>query len=375
MTMYFKKELCLFFLFGLTTSACSTDFVFESQGMKLKLEPVVQELVIPWAFAFLPDGGLLITEKEGRILWHKKNTPIDEWVEVSGVPQVYDGGQGGLMDLVLHPQFQETPWVYLTYSIEEENKQRTTRVSRALWDQGKLKNLEILFTAKPGFTTRRHFGCRLVFDHQGYIFFAVGDRAHRDLAQSLSTHNGKVFRLYEDGRIPQDNPFYNHKDAMKEIWSYGHRNPQGIVIKKGELWINEHGPRGGDEINKIDKGKNYGWPLATYGKEYIGGSIGQGTSLPGMEGPKKYYIPSIAPSSMMYYDGDLYPKWKNSFFSGALVLRHLNRVFGENLSQEERLLESLNKRVRDIRLGPKGFIYVAVEDGAVFKIVPLLEKL
>ena len=338
--------------------------VFESQGMKLTLKTVVQDLKIPWGFTFLPDGGILITEKEGKILWHKKGTPPHQVIEVSGVPKIYDGGQGGLMDIALHPQFKKTPWVYFTYSIKEKNK-KTTRVSRALWDQGHLKNLEVLFTAKPYYSSIIHFGSRLVFDSKGYLFFTVGDRRNRDLAQNTHTHNGKVHRIFDNGKIPKDNPFKN-----SSIWSYGHRNPQGITLRKDQVWINEHGPRGGDEINLIQKGKNYGWPIVTYGKEYIGGKIGEGTSKSGMEKPKKYYIPSIAPSSLTYYSGKRYPRWTDSFFSGALVLKHLNRVSATNFSKEERLLKSLNKRVRDVRVSPDGTIYVSVESGAILKIVP-----
>ena len=341
----------------------------EDQEKNYKLEVIVTGLDIPWALAFLPNGDHLITEKEGRILWHKKTDPPQKVTEVQGVPEVYDGGQGGLMDLVLHPEFKTKPWVYLTYSISKNGK-KTTRVSRALWNNGVLTNLQVLFTAEPWFRRSLHFGSRLVFDSKGYMFFTVGDRGNRDLAQILSTHNGKIMRLHTDGRVPQDNPFSSHKNAMKEIWSYGHRNPQGLVFKGEELWTHEHGPRGGDEINFIQKGKNYGWPIVTYGKEYIGGSIGEGFTKKGMEDPKKYYIPSIAPCGMAYYQGNLFPKWQNSFFIGSLVLRHLNRVSVENFSEEERLFQQLNKRVRDVRVGPDGFIYFSVENGAIYRITP-----
>ena len=369
----FKKRMLIFFLLKFTAffSACSFDSAgaeknktFESGGMKLKIETVVEGLDIPWAFVFLPEGGLLITEKDGRILWHKKNASSKKLILVSGVPEVYDGGQGGLMDLVLHPDFKKQPWLYLTYSVKEKQG-KTTKLARALWDQGSLKNFSVLFTAEPFYPANIHFGSRVVFDKKGYMFFTVGDRRQRKLAQSTKTHNGKVFRLFDDGKIPPDNPF---KDSP--IWSYGHRNAQGIALRKDEVWINEHGPRGGDEMNKIKKGQNYGWPVVTYGKEYIGGRIGEGYTKAGMEDPVKYYVPSIAPSSLAYYDGDLFPAWKDSFFSGALALRHLNRVSAEDLSKEERLLAFLNKRVRDVRVGPEGYIYVAVENGAILKITP-----
>jgi len=359
----------LFFLIFYTTLACSEARSGETVNSESKLEVIVTNLTIPWALAFLPSGDHLITEKEGKILWHKKTDPPGKFTEVRGVPEVYEGGQGGLMDLVLHPKFQTTPWVYLTYSISKNGK-KTTRVSRALWKNGVLENFQVLFTAQPWFRQNLHFGSRLVFDSKGYMFFTVGDRGNRDLAQNLSTHNGKVLRLHADGSIPEDNPFISHNNSMMEIWSYGHRNPQGLVFKGKVLWAHEHGPRGGDEINMIQKGKNYGWPVVTYGKEYIGGSIGEGFTKAGMEDPKKYYIPSIAPCGMAYYNGNLFSKWKNSFFIGSLVLRHLNRVSVDDFSEEERLLNTLGKRVRDVRVGPDDFIYFAVEEGAIYRIIP-----
>jgi len=355
-----------FILLSLIFYACSSSSNSEKET---RIEPVVTNLKIPWALAFLPNGDHLITEKEGKILWHKKEDPPHQFTEVQGVPEVYDGGQGGLMDLVLHPDFQKTPWIYLTYSISKDGK-RTTRVSRALWNNGALQKLQVLFTAQPWFKRNIHFGSRLAFDSKGYMFFTVGDRGNRDLAQDLSTHNGKVLRLHADGSVPEDNPFVSRKKAMKEIWSYGHRNPQGLVFKGEELWAHEHGPRGGDEINLIQKGKNYGWPVVTYGKEYIGGSIGEGFTKKGMEDPKKYYTPSIAPCGMAYYNGSLFPMWENSFFIGSLVLLHLNRVSAQDFSDEDRLLLTLGKRFRDVRVGPDGFIYFSVEDGAIYRITP-----
>ena len=352
--------------FGVYGSWADGDLVFESHGVKLKAEVVMEGLEIPWSFAFLPDGGILVTEKDGRILWKKASDPPSKRTLVQGVPEVYDGGQGGLMDIVLHPQFSVQPYVYLTYSISQKRK-KTTRVSRALWANGRLKNPEVLFTARPFYTTSHHFGSRLVFDQKGFIFFSVGDRGKRDLAQSLKTHNGKIIRLHDDGRIPKDNPF--QAPFLREIWSYGHRNPQGLVMRKNELWLNEHGPRGGDEINRVHKGKNYGWPVVTYGKEYIGGKIGEGFSKKGMEDSHKHYIPSIAPSGMAYYEGKSFSFWRDSFFIGSLVLTHLNRVFVQDFSKEERLLGFLGKRVRDVRLGPDGYIYLSVEQGELLKII------
>ena len=359
-----KIILCLFMFFVVCSACAEKTQVFESMGMKLKIETVVQGLDIPWAFVFLPSGDLLITEKEGRILWWKKSAEVPSLQEIPHPLKIYDGGQGGLMDSVLHPQFKNNSYIYFTYSTQTE-KGRTTQVSRARWNKGSFKNWELLFTALPYYSANIHFGSRMVFDPEGYLFFTIGDRRNRDLAQSLRTHNGKVMRIFPDGKIPEDNPFKG-----SALFSFGHRNPQGISLRKGEVWINEHGPRGGDEINLIKKGMNYGWPVVTYGKEYIGGKIGEGVSKQGMEDPKKYYVPSIAPSSMAYYDGPLFPAWRDHFLSGSLVLRHLNIVSAKDFSKEERVLSFLNKRVRDVRVGPEGFIYLAVEDGAILRIVP-----
>ena len=227
-------RLILFCLIFYTTFACSQVKNSETIHSESKLEVIVTNLDIPWAFAFLPNGDHLITEKEGRILWHKKEDPPHKVTEVQGVPEVYDGGQGGLMDLVLHPDFKTTPWIYLTYSISKKGE-KTTRVSRALWNNGTLKNLQVLFTAQPWFNRNIHFGSRLVFNSKGYMFFTVGDRGNRQLAQDLSTHNGKVMRLHTDGKIPEDNPFASHNNSMKEIWSYGHRNPQGLVFQRRRI--------------------------------------------------------------------------------------------------------------------------------------------
>ena len=357
------KFICLFLLFSIHAQAKTNTFI--SQGMKIEVKTVVSDLDIPWGFEFLPNQDMLITEKEGKILWHKKGDPPHKKTLVTGVPEVYDGGQGGLMDITLHPNFKKTPWVYLTYSIKK-GRLKTTRVSRALWQNGHLKNLQILFTATPWFSKSIHFGSRLVFDRKGYIYFTVGDRYKRDLAQDIRTQNGVVIRLFENGKIPSDNPFKN-----SPVWSYGHRNPQGIAFVKNQLWINEHGPRGGDEINHILKGKNYGWPIVTYGKEYIGGSIGEGVTQAGKEDPKKYYIPSIAPSSLTYYNGNKYPQWKHSFFIGSLVYRNLHRVSVNNMNDEEQLLEFLNKRVREIQIGKDGLIYVGLEQGSIVVLNPI----
>ena len=340
-------------------SCAKENLIFEDKG--LKFQTVIQNLKIPWSIASW-GSNLLITEKDGRLLWYQIES--SQLTEVKGVPKVYSGGQGGLMDVVLHPNFQTHPWIYLTYSISTGRGKKTTRVSRALWNQGALKDLKVLFTAEPSLSRSIHFGSRLVFDSKGFIFFSVGDRGNRDRAQSLETHNGKIMRLHDDGRIPEDNPFEN-----SPIWSYGHRNPQGLTFKNDELWAHEHGPRGGDEINLIQKGKNYGWPIVTYGREYIGGKIGEGFSQQGMEDSKKHYIPSIAPSGMIYVSGEKYPQFQDSFLIGSLVFRRLHQVSSVNFSKEDIFLESLSKRVRSLHVDSSGFIYIGVENGSILKIL------
>lgn len=358
----FLKLTFLLSSFFCSIILAQTSHTFSVHNTSLKLEPVVSDLNVPWSFVFLPSGDMLITERKGRLLWYKKGSPTNQVSVVKGLMPVQPYGQGGLMDVVLHPQFKKNKLLYFTYSVRSKAGY-TTRVSKGQWNKGSLSQVEVLYTAQPYYKTGYHFGSRLVFDKKGYIFFSVGDRGNRDLAQSLNTDNGKIFRLHEDGSIPKDNPFGS------SIWSYGHRNIQGMVYVNGELWTHEHGPRGGDEINLIQKGKNYGWPIITYGEEYAGGKIGEGTFKKGWLNPKKYYTPSIAPSGMAYLSrSSIYPFWQNSFFIGSLVLIHLNRV-SKDFKTEERILQNIG-RVRDVRVGPDGLIYLSVDNKGIFRIVP-----
>lgn len=336
----------------------------------IRVKTLVQWLDEPWGMDFLPDGRLLLTEKPGRV---KLITP-GSWnpVEIGGVPQIANEGQGGLMDVLAHPRFSENGWIYFSYSVAVEGG-FTTRVSRARLQGHTLVDLEELFTALPAFGQRRHFGSRLLID-DGYLYITVGDRGNRELAQDLSTHNGKVIRLLEGGGIPADNPFVGQSGARAEVYSYGHRNPQGIARHpvNGSIWVSEHGPKGGDEINILRAGANYGWPVITYGEEYGGGKIGEGTHKPGMEQPLVYYTSSIGIADIDFYTGNTYPGWSNSLMVAALRLTRINRLEleGSGLGRETRLLGDLSMRIRDVQVGPDGLLYALADRSRLIRLEP-----
>ena len=287
---------------------------------------------------------------------------------------MYHQGQGGLLDIEVHPQFQTNQKIYLAYSITKDGK-HTTALASGVFKNNQIHSLENIFVARPWVDTSRHFGSRLAFDSNGFLYVTVGDRVNRKKAQKLDNHFGKTLRLTDQGHFVKDNPFVSVRGALPEIWSFGHRNAQGLFFhpQTKELWLHEHGPRGGDEINQVQKGKNYGWPVITYGREYWGPKIGKGTSKKGMEQPVKHYIPSIAPSGLMIYSGKQFQTWKHHFFSGALVLRHLNQIQIRNgrVSSEERLLSDLNFRIREVTEGPQGLIYLGVDEGKILRLKPL----
>ncbi|MEO1450577.1 MAG: PQQ-dependent sugar dehydrogenase, partial [Bacteroidota bacterium] len=295
--------------------------------------------------------------------------------KISGVPNVVAKGQGGLLDLALHPDFDTTPWVYISYSAPDGADKATTAVSRYKLKGDALVDGEEIFRASPGVKTRHHYGSRLTFDREGYLFITVGDRGRRDdHPQYLSNHCGKVHRIHDDGRIPADNPFITKAGAQKSIYSYGHRNPQGMALhpETGQIWAHEHGPRGGDELNRIQKGLNYGWPVISYGINYSGTTFTELTAQQGMEQPELYWVPSIAPSGMSFVAGDRYPGWKGDIMAGSLRFKYLNRIDmdGEIVVGEELLLKNIG-RVRNVQQGPDGYIYVAIEKpGAILRILP-----
>ncbi|MFT7050311.1 MAG: glucose/arabinose dehydrogenase [Psychroserpens sp.] len=333
-------------------------------------ELIVSELINPWSFVFLPDGSMLINEKEGKIVHFNNGVKID----IKGVPKVYNRGQGGLLDIKLHPKYEDNPWIYLTYSSSEgEEKGGHTALMRAKLSKDSLVETQVLYKATPNTTKGQHFGSRIVFDDDGYLFFTIGERGNRDEnPQDLTRDGGKVYRLYDDGTIPNDNPFITVENAKTAIYSYGHRNPQGMVIhpRTREIWTHEHGPKGGDEINIIKPGKNYGWPIITYGINYIGTKITDETSKPGMEDPLHYWTPSIAPSGMEFISSDKYPGWENNLLVGSLKFQYLDNCYIKDgkVVKEERLLNGLG-RVRSINQGPDGYIYVGIENLGIVKLI------
>ena len=349
--------------------------VFHSESLDYKLELVTDGLESPWGMAFLPDGGMLIADKNGKLY---SLSPDGKKSNLKGVPEVLYDGQGGLMDLELHPEFEENHWVYMSYSafMEKDGEDlATTAVARARLGDGELTELQVIFEAEPYLETRHHYGCRLEFDREGYLYFSVGDRGRRDEnPQSLENHCGKIHRLYDDGSIPPDNPFVNTPGALPSIYSYGHRNPQGVVMhpESGEIWTHEHGPRGGDEINIIRPGLNYGWPVISYGINYDGTVFTPYTEKEGMEQPLHYWVPSIAPCGMEFITGDRYPGWEGNLLAGSLKYEYLHmcHMDGDQVLQEEMLMKNIG-RVRDVKQSPDGYIYVAVEEpGVVYRIIP-----
>ena len=325
-------------------------------------ELVAEGFDLPWSLTFLDKETILISERAGAI--KTLNLHTKQTKSIDGVWELAFGGQGGLLDIARHPEYPKKPWLYATYSKPQKGGASTALARFQVKDQS-ITQFESLFVSNAVTSGGRHFGSRIAFDDQGYLFFTSGDRGERDWAQDLSNHAGTVIRLNDDGSVPPDNPFVEDASAQAEIWSYGHRNPQGLAFDSARqrLWLIEHGPRGGDEINVIKRGANYGWPVISYGKEYWGPiSVGEGTEKQGMEQPIKYYVPSIAPSSLLLHQGDLY--------AGALKLRHINHVRLNDAGQvisEARLFEDLEQRIRDLTTGPDGLIYFITDQGKLYR--------
>jgi glucose/arabinose dehydrogenase len=336
-----------------------------------EMELIFEDENIIWSIEFFEDNSILAAVKSGS-LFHYIN---GEKIEIGGLPEIYLRGQGGLMDIVLHPDFKENNWLYFSYASEDTGeKGGNTTISRAKLINNNLVDLEVLYKASPNTRKGQHFGGRLTFDNENYLYFSVGDRGNRDVyPQDINLDGGKIYRINDDGSIPSDNPFFNNPNAKKAIYSYGHRNPQGMFKHPitGKIWTNEHGPRGGDEINIIRKGKNYGWPKITYGINYSGTTITKNKSLPKMEQPLYYWLPSIAPSSFEYISSDIYPNWKGSLLAGALVFKYIERIGLKNdkVVYRSKIAENLG-RPRDIKQGPDGFVYVSIEGKGVYKILP-----
>lgn len=350
--------------------------IFKTEALTIKLDTVMSGIKIPWGMAFLPNGEMLVTERSGNIYRVTKNRKLQP---ITGGPEVVAQGQGGLLDIELHPNFQKNQLVYLSYSLGKKSDSgdiATTAVMRARLNGNVLEQQKNIFEALPYSKTRHHYGSRLEFDKNGFLYVTVGDRGnHFVFPQSLKSHAGKTHRIKDDGSIPADNPFVNTPDALPSIYSYGHRNQQGMVMhpETGLIWTNEHGPRGGDEINIEQKAKNYGWPAISFGINYNGTVLTEKTSMPGMEQPLLYWLPSIGPSGMAFVTGDRYKPWKGHLLVGSLRFRYLDlcTIKDNKVVKEEMLFKNIG-RVRDVRMGPDGYIYVAVENpGAIFRLIPV----
>jgi len=367
-----RSFLLLALLYPLAIHAQTAQIV-EQGNPRIRVEQLFSGLGVPWGMAFVGPRQMLVTERAGqaRLL----DLGSGSATILRGLPPILAEGQGGLLDVKPGPNFADDGWIFFTYS-KPHRGEAATALARARLDGARLVDWQGLLVTDSATSTRHHFGSRIAFDTQGHVYFGVGDRGERDAAQDLGNHQGAIIRLDLNGSLPADNPFAHSAGARAEIWSFGHRNPQGMAYdsQNRRLWSIEHGPRGGDEINLVLPGRNYGWPVISHGKEYWGPvSIGEGTSKPGMEQPYKVYIPSIAPGSLMLYQGDAFPEWRGNLFAGALKLRHLNRISlapdGEVLA-EERLLGDLDERIRALCEGPEGWIYLSTDSGRILRIRP-----
>ncbi|MGE0563089.1 MAG: PQQ-dependent sugar dehydrogenase [Pseudolabrys sp.] len=349
--------------------------VLRTQNGRIKVETVAKGLEHPWAIAFLPDGNMIVTERPGRIRVVTKDGVL--LPPLSGAPEVLARGQGGMLDIILDRNFAVSKTVYFCFAEPFEGGGRTALARARLDGLATLQDVKVIFRQLGPPSSGNHYGCRIVQMPDNNLLLAMGDHyGPRDEAQNLSNHLGKVVRIAPDGSVPKDNPFLGKLGARPEIWSYGHRNPQGAAINPatGEYWEIEHGPRGGDEINIPKAGKNYGWPVIGYGIDYSGAKIHEGTHKDGMEQPIHYWVPSIAPSGMAFYTGELFPKWKGNLFVGGLVSQMLARLEldGNKVVKEERLLDKFGERIRDVRQGPDGALYLATDssDGRILRITP-----
>ena len=339
-----------------------------SQG-PLRLTRVADGFDIPWALGFLPDGSFLVTERDGRLIYVQDGVKT----RIKGLPKVAADGQGGLLDVLVPRDFTRRREIFLTFS-KRQGRGAGTAVARAFWAAGetRVENVKVIFEAAPASATGRHFGSRLAEAPDGTLYVTLGERGQAESAQNLGQQQGSVIRINRDGTVPPDNPFINDRSAKPEIWSYGHRNPQGMAFDaQGRLWAVEHGAKGGDEVNLIQRGRNYGWPVISYGTHYSGRKIGEGSARDGMEQPRHYWDPSIAPSGLMVYSGRLWPQWRGHIFIGSLKFDYISRLSGSTLKEREKLGGPETGRIRDIREAPDGSIWFASEtEGAIYRIAP-----
>jgi aldose sugar dehydrogenase len=385
-----KKDnlnLSVFILLIIVVSSCKmpegpvslSGNVPEANGWATQV--VLDGLEQPWAMAWLPDGLILITERPGRMILYNENEHTIEYV--NGIPDVYSDGQGGLLDIILHPDFENNRLIYFTFAIGNDNHNQTA-VARGEFNGSEVQNVEIIFRAKPEKSGNQHFGSRMAWLDDGTLLVSVGDGGNRpksidgilsrEYAQKLNTHLGKIIRINNDGSVPVNNPFIGQDNALPEIWSIGHRNIQGLTFdeKRGRVWANEHGSRGGDELNQVSPGLNYGWPIVTYSREYYGLRISHKTSMPGMTDPVIVWTPAQAPSGLTVYNGNIFKEWKGDLFSGGLRGKQVRRILldGSTVVGEESL--TIGYRVRDIRTGPDGYLYLltAENNGKLIRIIP-----
>lgn len=351
--------------------------VFQSSGGSLAVETIASGLDHPWGFAFLPDGRVLVTERPGRMRIVGKDGKISP--ALAGVPKVFASSQGGLLDVALDRGYGDNHTIYFCYADPVDGGARTSMARAQLVDEGtpRLADVKVIFRQDGPLSSGRHFGCRIVQTSDGNLFLSMGDHgSFPNEAQNLGNHIGKLIRIRPDGTVPPDNPFVGRAGAKPEIWSYGHRNSQGMTLHPatGKLWEEEHGPRGGDEVNIIEKGKNYGWPLIGHGIDYSGAKIHEGTQKQGIEQPVRYWVPSISPSGMTFYTGTLFPAWRGNLFAGALSGQALVRLEldGDKVVKEERLLQQLRERIRDVRQGPDGALWLATDSsqGRILRVAP-----
>lgn len=369
------------FLSAFCTLACfsalaqdKAQFV-QSEKHAFRISSLVTGLENPWSVAFLPDGRFLITERAGRLRLVSSDFKLDP-KPIDGLPEVVSHGQGGLFDVVLHPQYAQNGWIYWAYNAPGPGGWGTALARGKLQGQ-RMTDVQVLFSMQPKTRSGFHFGGRIVFDQAGFVYLTLGDRGDKDRAQKLDDHAGSVIRLHDDGRVPDNNPFVKRAGALAEKWTLGNRNMQGAALhpQTGELWTHEHGPQGGDELNVMRSGLNYGWPVITFGVNYgLGTKIGEGQEKPGMVQALKVWVPSIAPSGMAFVSGSQFPQWQGSLLVGALRGQMLVRLTldGEKVVSEERLFQGRPGRIRDVRMGPDGLVYLLTDDvqGALLRIEP-----
>jgi glucose/arabinose dehydrogenase len=372
MKLIWLSSLLIFFSLQLSCAQDNPPFIESPTEVDYTYKTIVEGIDIPWGMAFISENDLLVTEKSGIL--YRVTEGVKQTVE--GLPPIYIRGQGGLLDVALHPDYSNTKIIYMTLGANTEGDDLggNTSLYCAKLEGTKLEEVKLLYKATPNTKKGQHFGSRIVFDQEGHVYFSVGDRGNREEnPQDITRDGGKIYRLNLDGSIPEDNPFVGKEGAKEAVYSYGHRNPQGMVVhpKTGAVWENEHGPQGGDEINIIRKGLNFGWPKITYGINYSGTPITDKTALPNMEQPFYYWVPSIGPSGMAFSTSGIYKEWKDDLFVGSLKFEYLERLVIKNdkVVKREKVLDKIG-RVRNIVEGPDGYLYLAVEGKGILKIIP-----